>query len=191
MYDLTAAPIRGSTSGYFNKQSPAEKDSDWSQLKTAVDWSHQTSFSITTFLLVLYISGINLGNPNNSILFKDKLAAVLHILWADPKVWPTAHIMSHPLALCLNQLPHMKAFAKETASLGLWWEMSLEDEKQLQKTDNESAKWAQVLNSSADGWDPSHCQWISLAVQSQSVKIYRRTQPSFSRLIGLLIIAVP
>lgn len=140
MFDLTDAPTRGSTSGYFNKKRPAEKDSDWSQLKTAVDWGHQTSFSIITLLSVPYISGINLGNPNNSILFKDKLAAVLHILWADLKVWPTAHTMSYPLGLCLKQLCHMKAFAKETAPLDLWCEVSLEDEKQLHKINNEPAK---------------------------------------------------
>ena len=44
----------------------------------------------------------------------------------------------------------MKAFAKETVLLGLWWEVSWEDEKQLQKVNNEPAKWPKVPNNLAD-----------------------------------------
>lgn len=35
----------------------------------------------------------------------------------------------------------MKAFAKKTVLLGLWWEVSLEDEKQQQNARSEAATW--------------------------------------------------
>lgn len=151
-----------------------------------MDWSHQMSFSITTLLLVPYISGINLENRNKNILS-------LRISWLQSCIscvltWKHDLQPTECLILLIwdwINFAHMEAFAKKTVLLGLWWGLSCKDEKQLQRVNNKPVKCPKVPKKLADDCTNPTASWsgwlFSLSGGGSSFK-ERCNPPSYTLL---------